>query len=206
MCVISPQGIHALEGYKVTFISHFHDEHDSYAELNLKADKPGCKKAELIERFYVKYDSKYYLPTHEAILPKHRNKDVKVLASTVCVTNEANQNLAHSQKELLQWHFRMGHIGFQYFQWLICTERLKLQENPRQWSTVKVTSALPVSLERVVVDPIKENTTKKNPMKEQYLKKDNLLPVQIVSPYQYILRVPGRLYHKKGKSDPSDML
>ena len=51
------------------------------------------------------------------------------------------------------------------------------KENPRQWSTVKVTSALPVSLERVVVDPIKENTTKKNPMKEKYLKKDNLVPV-----------------------------
>ena len=39
--IIYPQGIRTLEGYKVTFIAHFHDEHDGYAELNLKKDKPG---------------------------------------------------------------------------------------------------------------------------------------------------------------------
>ena len=51
----------------------------------------------------------------------------------------------------------------------------------------------------------KVNTTKKNPMKEQELKKDNLLPGQMVSADHYISRVPGRLYHTKGKSDQSDM-
>ena len=39
-CIISPQGIHTSEGYKGTFIAHFHDEHDSYAELNLKEYNP----------------------------------------------------------------------------------------------------------------------------------------------------------------------
>ena len=42
-------------------------------------------------------------------------------------------------------------------------------------------------------------------MKEQDLKKYHLLPGQIVSTGYYILRDPGRLYHTKGKSDPSDM-
>ena len=46
---------------------------------------------------------------------------------------------------------------------------------------------------------------KKNPVKEQELNKDHLLPVQMVSADHYILRAPGRLYHTKGKSDPSDM-
>ena len=41
LLIISPQGIHTSEGYKGTFIAHFHDEYDSYAELNLKEDKPG---------------------------------------------------------------------------------------------------------------------------------------------------------------------
>ena len=40
--IIYPQGICASEGYKGTFIAHFHDEHDGYVELNLKGDKPGC--------------------------------------------------------------------------------------------------------------------------------------------------------------------
>ena len=46
---------------------------------------------------------------------------------------------------------------------------------------------------------------KKNPMKDQDLNKYHLLPVQMVSTDNYILRAPGRLYHTKGKSDPSDM-
>ena len=51
----------------------------------------------------------------------------------------------------------------------------------------------------------KVNTTKNNYIKGQDLKKDNILPGQIVSADQYILRDTGRLYHKKGKSYPSDM-
>ena len=64
---------------------------------------------------------------------------------------------------------------------------------------------LPVSLERVIFRPNKVNTTKKNPMKEQELKKDHLLPGHMVSADHYISRAPGRLYHTKGKSDNSDM-
>ena len=51
----------------------------------------------------------------------------------------------------------------------------------------------------------KVNTTNKNHIKEQELKKDHLLNGHMVSADQYILRAPGRLYHTKGKSDPSDM-
>ena len=51
----------------------------------------------------------------------------------------------------------------------------------------------------------KLNTIKKNPMKEQELKKDNILPRQMVSADHYISRAPGRIYLTKGKSDQSDM-
>ena len=44
-----------------------------------------------------------------------------------------------------------------------------------------------------------------NHMKEKELKKDHLLPGQMVSADHYISRAPGRLYHTKGKSDKSDM-
>ena len=53
--------------------------------------------------------------------------------------------------------------------------------------------------------PNKANRIKKNPMKDQELKKDHLLPVQMVSVDHYISRAPGRIYHTKGKSDQSDM-
>ena len=37
---IYPQVICTSEGYKGTFIAHCYDDNDSYAELNLKEDKP----------------------------------------------------------------------------------------------------------------------------------------------------------------------
>ena len=82
----------------------------------MKEDKPGWQKAKPVGRFYVKYEPKEKLPTHESTLPKQREKEVKALTSAVCVTNEANQNLTPSQKELIQWHFRLVHIGFQHVQ------------------------------------------------------------------------------------------
>ena len=85
----------------------------------MKEDKPGWQNDEPVERFYVNYDPKNNLPTHEANLPKQREKDAKALKSAVCVTDEANQNLTPSPKELPQSNFRLGHIGFQHIQWLI---------------------------------------------------------------------------------------
>ena len=72
----------------------------------MKEDKPGWQKSKPVERVYVKYDPKNNLPTHEATIPNQRDKEFKALESAVCVTNKANQNLTHSQKELLRWRLR----------------------------------------------------------------------------------------------------
>ena len=53
--------------------------------------------------------------------------------------------------------------------------------------------------------PNKVDIIKNNPMKEQDLKKNRLLPGHMVSAGHYISRAPGRLYHTKGKSNQSDM-
>ena len=42
-------------------------------------------------------------------------------------------------------------------------------------------------------------------MQEQELKKDHILPGQMLSTYHYISQATGRLYHTKRKLDPSDM-
>ena len=51
--IIFPQVVHKSEVYKVTFVANCHNEHDSYAELNLKEDKPGWQKDKLVERIYI---------------------------------------------------------------------------------------------------------------------------------------------------------
>ena len=75
--IIYPQGICTSEGYNGILIAHFHDEHDSCEENNLKEEKPGWQKAEPVEEFYIKYYPNNNLPTHEAILPNQRYKEVK---------------------------------------------------------------------------------------------------------------------------------
>ena len=37
-----------------------------------------------------------------------------------CVTDEHNQNLTNLQKTMLQWHWKLGHVGFQRLQWIGC--------------------------------------------------------------------------------------
>ena len=91
-----PQDICTSEGYKGTFIAHWYDEQDGYAELNLKEDKPGWQKAEHVERVYSKYDPKNKHPTHKATLPNQIEKEVKALTSAVCITTKANQKLTPS--------------------------------------------------------------------------------------------------------------
>ena len=110
------------------------------------------------------------------------------MTSAVCVTNKANQNLTPSQKELLQWHFRLGHIGFQHVQWLIRTGRLKVQGNPKAVANCEGPKCAACEFGTGHRHPNKINTIKKNPMKEQELKKDHLLPVQMMSADHYILR------------------
>ena len=96
--IISPQGIRTSEGYKGTFMDHFHDEQDDYAELNLKEGKPGWQNSEPVERVYVNHDTKNNIPTQKYTFPNQREKEFKELASAVCVTHKTNQNPTPSQK------------------------------------------------------------------------------------------------------------
>ena len=115
------------------------------------------------------------------------------MKNDVSVTDEANQNLTPSQKELLIQHFRLGHIGFQHFQWLIRTGRLKVQVNSKAVANCERPKCAACEFGKGHLQPNKVSTNKKNPMKEQELKKDHLLPGQMVSADHYISRAPGRL-------------
>jgi hypothetical protein len=44
--------------------------------------------------------------------------------ANLCVTDEKNQNLSHAQKELLRWHFRLGHLNFKSIQLLLRSKTL----------------------------------------------------------------------------------
>ena len=127
------------------------------------------------------------------------------MTSSVCVINKSNQNLTPSYKDLLRWHFRLGHIGLQNFQWLIRTGRLKVQGNSKAVANCENPKCAACEFVKVHRLPNKLNTIKKNPIKDQELNKGHLLSGKIVSADHYISRAPGRLYHTKCKSDQSDI-
>ena len=131
---------------------------------------------------------------------------MKELTSDFCVTNKDNKKLTHSQKEVLQYYFRLGHIGFQHVQSLFRTGRLKLQENSKAMDDGERPKCAACEFVKCHCLPNKVNTVKKNIVKEQELKKDHLLPEQMMSADHCISQAPGRIYHTKCKSDQSDML
>ena len=81
-----------------------------------------------------------------------------------------------------------------------------MQVNSKAVSNCKRPKCASCEFGKVHRPPNTINTTKKNPMKEQELKKDHLLPGQMVSTYHYISQATGRLYHTKGKSYKYKML
>ena len=158
----------------------------------MKENKPGWQKAEPVERVYVKYNQKNNLPTHEANIPNKIEKEVKALVSAVFVTSihwkvlsmsltGITKNLTPSQKELLRWNFRLGHIGFQHVQWLIRTGRMKVQGNSKVLTKCERPKSDFCEFGKGHRQPNKVNTIKNNNMKEQELKKDNIMHGQMVS-------------------------
>ena len=63
----------------------------------------------------VPYDKSTHLPIIEGF--KNATAVAESLAMS-CVTDALNQNLTSLQKVMLQWHYKIGHIGFQHLQWI----------------------------------------------------------------------------------------
>ena len=97
----------------------------------------------------------------------------------------------------------MIHIKFQPVQWLILIELLKVQVNTKAVENCKRPKFDTCEFVKGHRQTNKIKTTKKNHMKEKYIKKEHLIPGHMLSVDSYILRYTGRIYYKKG--DPSEM-
>ena len=64
----------------------------------------------------IKYGQTTHLPMLHVYKIIYRTTDS--LSITRFVTIEYNQNPAHLENFLLQWHFKLGHTGFYKFQWI----------------------------------------------------------------------------------------
>jgi len=113
------------------------------------------------------------------------------------VVGSANQNLTNPQKELLQLHFRNGHMGLQALQQHICDGRVT-SKHPKA-SSCPLPKCASCILAKMTTRH--DGTTRSHKLKETEggLKKDDLFPGSCVSVDHYVCCLPGRLPHTAGK-------
>jgi hypothetical protein len=63
-------------------------------------------------------------------------QQLKVIAY-LSVASEVNQNITAAQKELLKWHWRLGHAGFRWVQWMMASPTTRLEGNKESILKVK---------------------------------------------------------------------
>jgi hypothetical protein len=136
--------------------------------------------------------------------------DVRAYYSLMSVANETNQNLTLAQKELLKWHWKLGHANFSWIQSLSRKPKDTVGEDPVLKTKHGGVPFCPAPL-CAACQLAKQKRrgagtefSKKNPEKEMSLKVDDLQPGDRVSVDQYMSSVPGRLPHTHGKEKKED--
>ena len=61
------------------------------------------------------------LPTTQVFHHSDPMTAIEALSTTLLVISNSNINLSEPEKELLRWHYRLGHLSFQKIQFLLCS-------------------------------------------------------------------------------------
>ena len=151
------------------------------------------------------------LPTSQAYNGDDPFKAADALITTISEVHETNHNLSEAEKELLRWHYRLGHIGFKKIQFLLRSGVLSQTEGSRRIhaAACKV-SNLPkcaaCQYGKQHRRPI-PGTTPSTVVRDRanILKADNLLPGQRVSVDHFLCLTRGRLTTSAGKTKADEM-
>jgi hypothetical protein len=120
----------------------------------------------------------------------------QLVALNACVTKEMNQNLSPPQKELLKWHYKLGHLGLQRVQALIRSGALGSHPLLRAAGTCERPLCASCQYGKAKRRPVQSKTTREVVTKA--LSKETLIPGQKVSMDHFIVTTPGRLWETRG--------
>ena len=123
----------------------------------------------------------------------------------LCVTAASNQNLSTSQKVLLHWHFRFGHLNFTTIQWILRSGIFG--KSPFFSSAGKCEHPECATCEygKARRRPTKSTKRQHVPERENALKGNTQFPGQQVSLDHFVCSTKGRLPSSKGKT-PTDQM
>jgi hypothetical protein len=141
--------------------------------------------------------------THHKPVDRNRNP-LEKLPGTASLTEGVNFNLAEPEKEILKWHYRLGHIGMRRIQWLFRQNVLNTSERTRrlQLAASKLScgpmcTACQYAKQRRKTTPGSVKRTDKN--NTGALKVDKMFPGDEVSVDHFFSSAKGRLLHTYGK-------
>lgn len=128
-------------------------------------------------------------------------------AQFLSVADESNQNITGPQKELLAWHWRLGHIGFTWLQWLM---RAREGRAPVIATKHRLTATCPPPLcaacqiARMTRKGAGTSVEKKLHEHDLSLRADHLVPGQMVSLDQFESTTLGCRQHTLGREAAQD--
>ena len=143
------------------------------------------------------------LPHDQATkLPKlrcyHNAMETAESLLTTCVTDEYNQNLTQLQKALLQWHWKLGHVGFQRLQWIGRQGWLGKIGERFGVSSTQPPKCAACQFGKQERNPKAGSTIKPDQTREGVLKAEQLKPGELIFSDQYVSSLPGRVFGRRG--------
>ena len=142
-----------------------------FSEIMVNPKVKGYHSQSALHTTTMQYNHRNILPIHSAQLPHAKQWMASFLEAAIFETGKHNKNLTAAHRELLQWHFRLGCIGFIHVRFLARTIILPLKNPKAVANCDKVrcescqfgkASCRPTNTQTVVKDKSKEIELKKN--------------------------------------------
>ena len=150
------------------------------------------------------------LPQITLTSPDDWQAEFKALQASLIM--ETNQNLTASQKELLRWHWKIGHMDLKRVQMLLKTGALGDSPLIKAASNVDL-NKFPMlcgscqfgKAKRKSNRPKREKSGASKVAQEKILSKEVMFPGQKVSMDHFIVSTPGRLFSSRGSESQDRM-
>jgi len=138
-------------------------------------------------------------------------ESVQIVSSVNIVTavSEENIDFSPAQKELLRWHYRLGHVGFDCVKFLLRSCALATSTAARRLHRLACKLDLPkcsacqYARQRLRFTPSKKYIVVTD--RAGVIRKNNLMPGQEVSVDHFVCSERGRLFSFRGKTADKDM-
>lgn len=201
-----PQSCCTIQGNPVKFSTFSsYQNKPGFARLEIYPKSENWHELTPLQSRHMPLHKRNNLPYLQVSTRQGRIDVAEALQAASDITSESNSNLTSSQKELLQWHFRLGHTSFSQLQWLARVGKLPCR-NPHGVSNCKIPVCASCQFGKQCRRPSGAKTSIRHQDKYMEIKKGDLFPGDKVSVDHYQSAVPGRDYKSRGSPPPQEML